>query len=394
MNKARRNAIYLDSSSDDQVCSCPFMFERTQTAIRRTITDDAPKQEPPVYDSSRQVSSSSSEGHSDPEAEEYRIRIGRRTVEDDEDEDAIPTQCIVVAEVKAPRVLWLAVATWQLNGLRICGPDAGDAIKESELFHFSTHLDPDPYYFARNALSPSKIRRHLLELVSQGELKFQPETLDDAVAQRQRDEASWAKLAEDTGDFQSEDKNSPAWTNQPVEKQFPHPWALPVTLARSHEKFPKGLPVFSGCQAGSNISSIDVVATFVNNIDSRDLNLKDYIQVAFDPDETLESAKEYFLQGDGNAEFCGLGNNRHLARRWWRLELWVLPQMDGCSTLYKWEDVPELAGFAFCDLDAVAESQERRAKMYVEVHIVPHPDHVGAVNEGIEEFEVTEGGNE
>lgn len=382
MNKTRRNAIYLDSSSDDQVCSPFLSSKRTQPEIDASIANDTLQQEPPVYDSPRQISSSSSEGDSDPEAEEYRIRIGRRTVEDDEYEDAIPTQCIVVAEVKSPRVLWLAVATWQLNGLRICGPDAGDVIKESELFHFSTHLDPDPYYFARNALSPSKIRRHLLELVSQGELKFQPETLDDAVAQRQRDEASWAKLAEDTGDFQSEDEDAPAWTDQPVEKRFPHPWALPVAPARSHEKFPQDLPGFSASSTGSELSSIDVIATFVNNIDDRDLNLEHYIQVAFDSDETLKSAKEYFLQGDGSADFRGIGNNRHLARQWWQLELWVLPQMNECSTLFKWDDVPELPGFAFCDLDALTEGQESRAKLYVEVHIVLHPEHIGVANEG------------
>lgn len=59
------------------------------------------------------------------------IRIGRRTLED-EDGD-IPTQYMVFAriEAKKKRVEWLSVPTWQFNGLRIGEPEIGDRVRKT-----------------------------------------------------------------------------------------------------------------------------------------------------------------------------------------------------------------------------------------------------------------------
>jgi hypothetical protein len=208
--------------------------------------------------------------------------------------------------------------------------------------------------------------------------------MDDELAQKERDEAQDSRMLEDHGPgviYGGDKAVRKIAARQDAKLRFPDPWALPVALTRSgplDRKFPAGLADFSSVASDVAITSIHVVATFANEIDGgRDLRLKHFMQVAFEPDETLESAKRYFLRGDENAKFRGLENNRFLAKKWWLLELWVLPHWRGCSVLYKWDDVPELTARAFCDARDLEGGEEVEPKLYVEVRIVQDPDHLG-----------------
>lgn len=301
------------------------------------------------------------------------FRIGRRTTEDVNGD--IPTQHIVVAKVDAAKgkVVWLSVATWQFNGLRIGSIDAGDRIKEDdEVFSFSTRLDPDPYFFARNLASPPRIRDNLLELLSQGQRQVQAETLDDDVAHTERDEASTARLALEGVSMPADDDGMRAVIGQDPKKRFPHPWALPTALtdswdtsfigikpgptrARRKRAKQEWLPDFDSIGDGGEISSVNAIAVFVNDCEDRNLGLKHFIEIGFGPDESFESAVDYFLEGDETAksDFRGLNSNGHLAQLEWSLELWILPQKEGCSTLILWNDVPQLQARAFCDWRAI-----------------------------------------
>lgn len=343
--------------------------------------------------------------------EDDYFRVGRRTTEDVDGD--IATQHIVVARINAAKqkVTWLSVATWQFNGLRIGAVDAGDRIKEDdEVFGYSTGLDPDPYFFARNLLSPPLIRKHLLELLSQGERKTEAETLDDDVAQIERDEAQWARMAQDDGILVEDTESMRAVASQDPRKRFPHPWALPTALTDSWDTSFIGIkpgptrarrrrakqewrPDFDSIgDGGEEISSVNAIAVFVNDFDDRDLRLKHYIEVDFEPDESFESAMEYFLEGNETEEsdFQGLSSNGYLAKLEWSLELWVLPQKEGCSTMILWNDVPQLQAEAFCDWRAIRKDEGKlaissytasscfanggffdlAAKLYVEVRIV------------------------
>jgi len=215
-----------------------------------------------------------------------------------------------------------------------------------------------------------------------GEIGVREETLDDEVAQREREEAQYSRMLERHGPavIDGGDKAVRAIAARGDAKlRFPHPWALPTALTRSRSCFPIGLEAFTRVAGDVAISSINVVATFVNEIDDgRDLRLKHYVQADFEPDETLESAKHYFLQGDEGAGFRGLENNEYLARKWWLLELWVLPHLKGCSVLYKWDNTPELTARAFCNAKAL---EDEEPKLYVEVRIVQDPDHLGGESE-------------
>lgn len=316
----------------------------------------------------------------------HYIRVGRRTIEDDDGD--IPTQSIVVAKIDTtkPKITWLSVATWQLNGLRIGTIGSGDRIREDdEIFSYVVGLNVDPFFVARNAGSPNGIRKLLLERLERGEVGVQEETLEDDVARRERGEAQDSRLLAQHGPkvIYGGDKAVRAVAARgDVRLRFPHPWSLPTALMRSTACFPVGLEGFSSVASDVSINSIDVVATFANEVDDgRDLWLAHFMQVAFEPDETLESAKHYFLQGDESMRFHGLEKNEFLARKWWLLELWVLPHSKGCSVLYKWDDTPELKAREFCDTKAFEGGGDVEPKLYVEVRIVQDPDHLGGESE-------------
>jgi hypothetical protein len=318
----------------------------------------------------------------------HYIRAGRRTVEDESGD--IPTQFIVVARIDRAKskFSWLSVATWQLNGLRIGSVASGDRIRDDdEVLGYTVGLDPDPFFVALNAASTRGIREVLLERLEKGEVGVQEETLDDKLARRERREAQESRMLEAHGPgviYGGDKAVLKIAARQNAKLRFPDPWALPVALTRSgplDHKFPAGLVDFCSVASDVAITSIHVVATFANEIDGgRDLRLKHFMQVAFEPDETLESAKRYFSKGDESAEFRGLENNRFLAKKWWLLELWVLPHRHLCSMLYKWDDVPELTARAFCDAKDF-EGEDVEPKLYVEVRIVQDPAHLGGESE-------------
>lgn len=321
-----------------------------------------------------------------PDSGIHHIRVGRRTVEDESGD--IPTQFIVVAEIDGTKskVSWLSVATWQLNDLRIGTVGSGDRIrKDDEVLSYAVGLNPDPFFVARNAASTRGIREVLLERLARGEVGVQEETLSDVVAQRERQEAQDSRMLEEHGPrvvYGGDKAVRKIAARQSAKLRFPHPWDLPAALTRSTSYFPAGLDGFSSVAIDVAITSIHVVATFANEIDGgRDLRLKHFMQVAFEPDETLESAKRYFLKGDESAKFRGLESNRFLAKKWWLLELWVLPHCQGCSTLHKWDNSPELTARAFCDAKAIEGGGNVEPKLYVEIRIVQDPDHLGGESE-------------
>jgi hypothetical protein len=320
----------------------------------------------------------------------HYIRAGRRTVEDESGD--IPTQFIVVARTDKPKgkFSWLSVATWQLNGLRIGSVASGDRIREGdEVLGYTVGLNPDPFFVARDAASTRGIREVLLERLEKGEMGVQAETLNDEAAQRERREAQDSRMLGAHGPrviYGGDKAVRKIAARQDAKLRFPDPWALPVALTRSSGPldlgFPAGLAGFSSVASDVAITSIHVMATFANEMDGgRDLRLKHFMQVAFEPDETLESAKRYFLRGDENAKFRGLENNRFLAKKWWLLELWVLPHWHRCSVLYKWDDTPELTARAFCDAREIEGGEDVEPKLYVEVRIVQDPDRLGGESE-------------
>lgn len=317
----------------------------------------------------------------------HYIRVGRRPTEDESGD--IPTQFIVVARIdstKNNKISWLSVATWQLNGFRIGTVGSGDRIrKDDEVLNYAVGLNPDPFFVARNAASTRGIPELLLERLARGEVGVQEETLSDRVAQRERSEAQSSRMLDEHGPavvYGGDKAVRKIAARGDARLRFPHPWALPVALTRSVSRFPAVLDGFVSVASDVAISSIHVVANFANEIDGgRDLRLKHFMQVAFEPDETLESAKCYFLKGDESTEFRGLESNRFLAKTWWLLELWVLPHCQGCSTLYKWNDTPELTARAFCDANASKRGWSVEPKLYVEARIVQDPDHLGGESE-------------
>jgi hypothetical protein len=307
------------------------------------------------------------------------IRIGRRRTEDQPGD--IPTQYIVVAKIyaKTQKVCWLSVATWQLNGIRIGALDAGDHVKEDDKsFETNEGLDPDPYFYAHNVTSAKRIRKHLLELVSHKNSSIfcvEPETYDDAVAQAEKSHASWARLIEVHGTHMASTEEMLEVAGQDPRKRFPRPWALPVPLTDSEDlsfiginpgpktaredAMQEWLPTFDSIAKGGKMATVNVMAIFVNDFQNQSLRLANFLEVAFDPEESVDSAKKYFLEGDGTkGKFSGgLNNSKHLSRVEWSLELWVLPQVEGCSTLIKWDDVPQLEARAFCDWRAVQKDK-------------------------------------
>lgn len=324
------------------------------------------------------------------EASVQYIRIGRRTVEDDHAD--IPTQFIVVAKVDAARgkfrrqpiesaadlnestgrVQWLSVATWQLNGLRIGEVEHGDELREEGELDYSIHLSPDPYFFARNIGSPQSIRHHLLKITQDRTVPTHPETLDDQTASRRRQQASWARLNLDTGATTPAARDPVSIAELNMENRFAYPWSLPVSLTKSDMRFLDGYPGFDrGMTRGNELDAINVVAAFVNTIEDRNLRLKHYIQCDFDPDDTVMAIKQYFREGD--RRLTGLQNNHYLQGREWSMELWVLPQLEGCSTLFKWDTVPELKAKGWCNAASI-EGANGTGKLYVEVRIVAGPE--------------------
>jgi hypothetical protein len=307
------------------------------------------------------------------------IRIGRRRTEDQPGD--IPTEYIVVAKIyaKTQKICWLSIATWQLNGIRIGALDAGDHVKEDdESFETSEGLDPDPYFYARNIMSAKRIRKHLLELVSQKNSsisRVEPETYDDDVAQAERNHASWARLIEVHGMHMANTDEMAEVAGQNPRRRWPHPWALPVPLTDSEdlsfiginpgsktarqEATQEWLPAFDSIGKAGDITTVNVIAIFINDFQNQSLRLPNFLEVAFDPEESVDSARTYFLEGDGQkGRFSGgLNNNSQLSRVEWSLELWVLPQVEGCSTLIRWDDVPQLEARAFCDWRAVRKDQ-------------------------------------
>lgn len=301
------------------------------------------------------------------------IRIGRRTLEDAGAD--IPTQYIVFARIdpRRMRVEWLSVATWQFNGLRIGDVEVGDRVREDDdSFTRTTGLDPDPYFFALGLLSLKRIGGHLIELVVRKKLQTVPETYDEEVAQMERNQAQWARMVQEYGPQMADAKGMRAVAGQDPKKRFPHPWALPAVLAdscdtsfigiRPGSKTPRQkhakqewLPTFDSFGTGAQIPSVNIIAVFVNNFDGKTLRLKQFIELDFEADESVESAKKHFLEGDDSADsdFRGLNNHDYLSKYEWSLELWVLPQMEGCATLVKWNDVAQLRARGFCDWRAV-----------------------------------------
>ena len=301
------------------------------------------------------------------------IRIGRRTLED-EDGD-IPTEYLVFARIEArkKRVEWLAVPTWQFNGVRIGDPEAGDRVREDDdSFTRTTGLDPDPYFFALGLLSLERIRGHLIELVARNNLQTVSETYDDEVAQVERNQAQWARMVQEYGPQVANTKGMRAVAGQDPKKRFPHPWALPAILADSCDTSFIGvkpgskkarqqvakqewLPTFDSFGKGTKIPSVNIIAVFVNDFNDKSLRLKQYLELDFEADETVKSAKGFFLNGDVSADsdFRGLSNHDYLSQYEWSLELWVLPQLEGCTTLIKWDDIPQLKARDFCDWRAM-----------------------------------------
>jgi hypothetical protein len=313
-------------------------------------------------------------------ASDIYIRIGRRTL-DDVDGD-IPTEYLVFARINAKkqRVDWLSVATWQFNGLRIGALEAGDRVREDDdSFSRTTGVDLDPYFFALNLLSLERIREHLLELVARKSLRTEPETYDADVAQIERNQAQWARMVQEYGPQIADTQGMRAVAGQDPKQRFPHPWALPAVLTDSSDTSFIGvkpgpnkacqrrakqewLPTFDSLGKGTRISSINVMAVFINDFDDRSLRLKHFIEPDFEADESVKSAKQYFLEGDEaeDSNFCGLNNNSYLSRLEWSLELWVLPQVEGCTTLIKWNDVPQLRAQDLCDWRAIQKGQGKR----------------------------------
>jgi hypothetical protein len=115
------------------------------------------------------------------------------------------------------------------------------------------------------------------------------------------------------------------------------------------------LPTFDSLGKGANITAVNTIAVFVNNFDDKALRLKQYIDMDFEADETVKSAKEFFLEGDASpdSDNRGLNNHDRLFKYKWSLELWVLPQLEGCTTLINWNDVPQLRAGDFCDWRAM-----------------------------------------
>ena len=305
------------------------------------------------------------------------IRIGRRTLEDESGD--IPTQYLVFARIEArkKRVEWLSVPTWQFNGLRIGNPEIGDRVRENDdSFTRTTGLDPDPYFFALGLLSLERIRGHLVELVVRKSLRTVPETYDEEVAQVERNQAQWARMVLEYGPQVADTKGMRAVAGQDPKKRFPHPWELPAVLADSCDTSLIGvrpgskrgsqqrakqewLPTFDSFGKGEKIPAVNIIAIFVNDFDGKALRLKQYVELDFDADESVKSAKRHFLEGDDSTD--GLNNHDHLSKYEWSLELWVLPQMEGCSTLIKWNDVPQLRARDFCDWRAVQRDQGKCA---------------------------------
>jgi hypothetical protein len=305
------------------------------------------------------------------------IRIGRRTLEDENGD--IPTQYLVFAriETRKKRVEWLSVPTWQFNGLRIGNPEIGDRVRETDgSFTRNTGLDPDPYFFALGLLSLERIKGHLIELVVRKNLRTVPETYDEEVAQVERNQAQWARMVQDYGPQVADTKGMRAVAGQDPKKRFPHPWELPAVLADSCDTSFIGvrpgskkvsqqrakqewLPTFDSFGKGEKIPAVNIIAIFVNNFDDKALRLKQYVELDFDADESVKSAKRYFLEGDDSTD--GLNNHDHLSKYKWSLELWVLPQLEGCSTLIKWNDVPQLRARDFCDWRAIQRDKGKCA---------------------------------
>jgi hypothetical protein len=305
------------------------------------------------------------------------IRIGRRTLEDENGD--IPTQYLVFAriETRKKRVEWLSVPTWQFNGLRIGNPEIGDRVRENDdSFTRNTGLDPDPYFFALGLLSLERIRGHLIELVVRKNLRTVPETYDEEVAQVERNQAQWARMVQDYGPQVADTKGMRAVAGQDPKKRFPHPWELPAVLADSCDTSFIGvrpgskkvsqqrakqewLPTFDSFGKGEKIPAVNIIAIFVNNFDDKALRLKQYVELDFGADESVKSAKRHFLEGDDSTD--GLNNHDHLSKYKWSLELWVLPQLEGCSTLIKWNDVPQLRARDFCGWRAIQRDKGKCA---------------------------------
>ena len=122
------------------------------------------------------------------------------------------------------------------------------------------------------------------------------------------------------------------------------------------------LPSHFTLNTGAKIPAVNTIAIVINNFDSKNLRLKQYLDMDFEGNESVKSAKQFFLEGDGSADsdFRGLNNHDHLSKYDWSLELWVLPQIEGCTTLIKWNDVPQLRAQDFCDWRAVQKDEGKR----------------------------------
>jgi len=81
----------------------------------------------------------------------------------------------------------------------------------------------------------------------------------------------------------------------------------------------------------------------------------------------LRDVRDYLRKGDD--DFRGLDQNPVLRDyRQWDFKVWVLPQLPGCSEMYRWDLDYSLPASDFCDEDAMAK-EDGKSKLFLEVRI-------------------------
>ena len=274
--------------------------------------DTAP---PPMFESS--------------DATGYFVRLGTLPSPENEDKSDPKMQIVIVAEMKkATRdIVISSVSTFTINGINLGRCEEGKVINTKVV----RELQPDEYW------QDKRSKQDLVPLIA---------TFVDGGGVHIRQVAAPTKKK---GKAQKD-------ITQPVSPVMP-----PVVLKAATKRMQTIMP------PSKALKDISVVAIFVNGLVNKNLGVDSYVQVHVSPSDTYSMVSQFLRTGDDN--FPGIKDKVDSTKLWWDTEIFVLPQIPGCNTLYSWKKERGLrAGDFLCGDD------DWPLELFMEFHIIPHKE--------------------
>ena len=277
-------------------------------------------------------------------SEQY-IRIGTRSWDGNEEKskDALDLVPVVVAQVDndEANVSFLSVDTWTINGLNIGHLDYG---KEVNIDDPKTKFKPDPPF--EHCASSKMFYRVLLDLT---------------------------------------DRTLAGLNGQPFEP--PKKKAKKIVALKEENIIPLALPTAPSCAYGgappplikSASTEIVVAVVFFKNETGLEvsLNLAQNLQVDLKFDASYDTFTKWLCEVSPHGNFIGLRDALDSTIEIpWDLEIWVMPQIEGSSTMKSWTRFDNQTASDW--LNATHSGKFGRY-LYIEVHVIENKGVTGTL---------------